>query len=84
MMMTTTIDCDDDDDCEGDKGGEGGTVFSCKRAMSGNVSRSPKRTLCKGTIPDSNALQVVYFFLKIRGPGRPLMVDCWEVKVRDG
>ena len=30
---------DDEDDYKGDGGGEGGTVFSCKRAMSGNVSR---------------------------------------------
>ena len=56
--MTAMIDCDDDDDDdeEGDKCGEGGTVFSCKRAMSGNVSPSPKRTLSKGIF------QIVQFY----------------------
>ena len=35
---------DDEDHCEVliVDSAEGGTVFSCKRAMSGNVSRSPK------------------------------------------
>ena len=33
---------DGDYNSKGDSGGEGGTVFSCKRAMSGNVSAKSK------------------------------------------
>ena len=40
MLMRIII--GDDDDGKGDDGGEGGTVFRCKRAMSGNVSPKSK------------------------------------------
>ena len=44
------IDDDEDYNSKGDSGGEGGTVFSCKRAMSGNVS-CPKSVFQKQQRP---------------------------------
>ena len=50
-MMVMCNNVDDEDDGEG----KGGTVFGCKRAMSGNVSRRVQSEHCvQGTIPISS------------------------------
>ena len=81
-----TIDNDDDDDDDDDKLVVREALFSVVSEQCREMSVEVQSEHCareQYLIPMHCKLYI-HFFLKIRGPGRPLMVDCWEVKACNG